>query len=239
MSFKEFLEEAKAARAWNGKLNKIDELLQWMYSNDILNKGEKSQKDTLFNQYYRYYNDGDMPRNLSDEFGNRLSKWDGKEKVEIALELKLEEFIKKILSKYLGKIDRGLVNIDTQLSKLNTVIDVTNRQDVHGLVKYWVKDINDANTVDQVKNLEVKYDKLDKLTKDACNQYKWENSYDNPYNTVMTVRSNEMKDVKIWSPEMESLWKEIQRDMFEISALLKNLKTSLEKMKQIRLFDKE
>lgn len=239
MSFKEFLEEAKGGRAWSGKLNKIDELLQWMYSNDILNKGEKSQKDTLFNQYYRYYNDGDMPRNLSDEFGNRLSKWDGKEKVEIALELKLEEFIKKILSKYLGKIDRGLVNIDTQLSKLNTVIDVTNRQDVHGLVKYWVKDINDANTVDQVKNLEVKYDKLDKLTKDACNQYKWENSYDNPYNNVMTVRSNKMKDVKIWSPEMESLWKEIQRDMFEISALLKNLKTSLEKMKQIRLFDKE
>lgn len=239
MSFKEFLEEAKGGRAWSGKLNKIDELLQWMYSNDILNKGEKSQKDTLFNQYYRYYNDGDMPRNLSDEFGNRLSKWDGKEKVEIALELKLEEFIKKILSKYLGKIDRGLVNIDTQLSKLNTVIDVTNRQDVHGLVKYWVKDINDANTVDQVKNLEVKYDKLDNLTKDACNQYKWENSYDNPYNNVMTVRSNKMKDVKIWSPEMESLWKEIQRDMFEISALLKNLKTSLEKMKQIRLFDKE
>lgn len=107
------------------------------------------------------------------------------------------------------------------------------------MVKYWVKDINDANTVDQVKNLEVKYDKLDNLTKDACNQYKWENSYDNPYNNVMTVRSNKMKDVKIWSPEMESLWKEIQRDMFEISALLKNLKTSLEKMKQIRLFDKE
>lgn len=53
MSFKKFLEEAKAGRAWSGKLNKIDELLQWMYSNDILNKGEKAQKDALFHQYYR------------------------------------------------------------------------------------------------------------------------------------------------------------------------------------------
>lgn len=53
MSFKKFLEEAKAGRAWNGRLNKIDELLQWMYSNDILNKGEKAQKDALFHQYYR------------------------------------------------------------------------------------------------------------------------------------------------------------------------------------------
>ena len=239
MSFKKFLEEAKAGRAWNGRLNKIDELLQWMYSNDILNKGEKAQKDALFHQYYRYYNDGDMPRNLSNEFGNRLSKWSGKEKIEVALEMKLEEFIKKILSKYLGKIDRGLVNIDTQIGKLNTVIDVTDMKDIHGLVKYWVKDVNDPDVKAQITGLESKYDALDALTKEACNAYPWEKSYDNPQNTVMTHRREAMQKVKIWTTKMESGWKEIQRNMFDISELLKNLKSSLEKMKQIRLFDKE
>ena len=52
MKFREFLEESKPGRAWNGRLEKIDELLKWMYSTDILNKG----LDTIFSKlkWYTY-----------------------------------------------------------------------------------------------------------------------------------------------------------------------------------------
>ena len=54
-TLKQFLSEAKTGRANRGRLENIDKLLSWMYTKDILNKGEKSKKDTLFYQYYRFY----------------------------------------------------------------------------------------------------------------------------------------------------------------------------------------
>ena len=60
-NFREMFLEAEPLRAWNNKLKSIDDLMSWMYDKDILNKGEKSDKDRIFRQYYRYYNDGDFP----------------------------------------------------------------------------------------------------------------------------------------------------------------------------------
>lgn len=238
MNFKEFLIETKPGRAWNGRLEKIDELLRWMYDKDILTKGEKSKKDMLFNQYYRYYNDGDMPRNLSNEHGP-IRKWHDDDVIANALETKLEDFIKGILSKYTGKIDKGMFHIDTQLDKVNTLISVVDRNDIHGLTKYWIKNTKDDKIISLTKELEKKYDELNNLTKVANSSYEWKNSYDNPQNTMMVHRKEKMKEVKIWSSDMETRWKDIQRGMFDVSELLSNIKTSLEKMKKIKMFDKE
>lgn len=239
MKFKEYLEESKPGRAWNGRLEKIDELLKWMYSTDVLNKGEKAKKDVLFNQYYRYYNDGDMPKGLKTPEGARVSKWHGDDIAAAALEYKLEEFIKKVLTKYLGSVDRGLFSIDSQLSKIDTVISVVDREDIHSLVKYWVKDVKDSEIIDVVKELESKYDILDIESKEAANKHPWEKSYDNPAGHTMKSRSEDMKKAKIWTPSMDAKWKEIQRGMFDISEMLNNVKQSLEKMKKLKLFDKE
>lgn len=239
MKFKEFLEESKPGRAWNGRLEKIDELLKWMYSTDVLNKGEKDKKDVLFNQYYRYYNDGDMPKGLKTPEGYNLSKYHGDDLIAAALEYKLEEFIKKILTKYLGSIDRGLFSIDSQLEKINTTIGVVDREDVHSLVKYWHKNVNDSEIIAIIKELESKYDILDKESKEAADKHPWEKSYDNPSNHVMTSRKETMVKAKIWTPSMDSKWKEIQKGMFDISELLNNVKQSLAKMKKLRLFEKE
>lgn len=239
MKFKEYLEESKPGRAWNGRLEKIDELLKWMYSTDVLNKGEKAKKDVLFNQYYRYYNDGDMPKGLKTPEGYSLSKYHGDDLVAAALEYKLEEFIKKILSKYLGTIDRGMFNIDLELSKINTLISVVDRGAIHGLAKYWIKDVKDSEIITIVKELESKYDVLDKESKEAANKHPWEKSYDNPGGHSLSFRKETMVQAKIWTPSMQTQWKEIQRGMIDISELLNNVKQSLEKMKKLRLFDKE
>ena len=90
-------EASHAGRAWSGKIKNIDNLLSWMYDKGILNKTEQAEKDRTFRQYYRYYNDGDIPQGM---------RFDSEEKIELAIEQKVEEFIKKILAKYTGKYDR-------------------------------------------------------------------------------------------------------------------------------------
>lgn len=86
----------KIGRAWNGNLKNIDKLLWWMYEVDILNKTEKAEKDRVFRSYYRYYNDGDIPRGYLGESDDTI---------QIQLEFKIERYIKKILKKYKNKIN--------------------------------------------------------------------------------------------------------------------------------------
>lgn len=234
MSFKEYLNEAKAMRAWGGKLKQVDKLLSWMYDKDILNKGEKSKKDSLFNQYYRYYNDGDFPRGLKDEQGYVLSKYSHAETIQKSLEAKIEDFIKKVLAKYMDKIDRKDFRIDQGLADITTVIDVASRFDVHALTKYWHKNVKDADTLAMIKDLETKYDQLQTITKTANDSHKWEKEFGNPQNTTMVFRKDKMKEAGIWSSEMETMWKSIQADMIKITTKLKNIKSALEELKTLK-----
>lgn len=234
MSFKEYLSEAKAMRAWGGKLKQVDKLLSWMYDKDILNKGEKNKKDSLFNQYYRYYNDGDFPRGLKDEQGYVLSKYSHAETIQTALEAKIEDFIKKVLAKYMDKIDRKDFRIDQGLADIETVIDVSARFDVHSLTKYWHKNVKDADTLAMIKELETKYDQLEAITKTANDAHKWENKYDNPQNTMMGSRKTVMTTAGIWTSEMETMWKVIQTEMIKITTKLKNIKSALEELKTLK-----
>jgi hypothetical protein len=127
--------EVKTRRAWNGGIKNIDELMAWMYDKDILNKTEKARKDSIFRQYYRYYNDGDTPRGVLRKYG--ISSWSSD--LEMYLEMYLEEFIKAMLKKYCGKIDRKAFYTDRKLSQLHTIKNVADREDSHSLIYFCEK----------------------------------------------------------------------------------------------------
>ena len=93
-TFESFLNEASySGRAWSGKLSNIDNLLSWMYDKGILNKSEQGEKDRKFREYYRWYNDGDRPSGLTGSDAD----------IESYLERSIDDFIKKVLTKYAGK----------------------------------------------------------------------------------------------------------------------------------------
>jgi hypothetical protein len=108
-TFESFLNEAShIGRAWSGKLSNIDDLLSWMYDKGILNKSDKDLKDRKFREYYRYYNDGDIPSGLQGMNDTE---------VESYLERSVEDFIKSMLSKYAGKYDRKTFQFDKLLGQ--------------------------------------------------------------------------------------------------------------------------
>jgi len=139
----EQIDEAKAGRAWEGKIKNIDNLLSWMYDKGIMGKGDMGAKDSLFRQYYRYYNDGDFPGSLKSRGFNSYMP---SEKIEAALEELIEDYIKKILSKYSGKFTRSDFHYDMLLKDLNLLKDLLKREDVYSLINYWTKEIDVKDT---------------------------------------------------------------------------------------------
>lgn len=215
-------EASHPARAWSGKIKKIDQLLMWMYEKDILTKGEKAEKDKIFHAYYRYYNDGDQPRALQNK---GISKHDP-ERTEAELEKYLEVFIKKVLAKYLPKIDRAEFRADTTIKALSTVITQAEDHDVHGLLTYWLKKVklgDDEKIKECIDSLQKCYDELVK----AANEAAPESS-----NTTMKYRRTKMKEAGKWNSSLEKMWNDCQHDMDDISSFLKNLKRSVERLKE-------
>lgn len=225
------LNEAKVQRAWSGKLKQVDALLSWMYEKDILNKGEKAKKDSLFRKYYRFYNDGDMPRGMQMK---------PKDQVALMLEEEIEEFIKKIISKYTSKIDRKGYRLDKQQSELKTVLSVIQNEDVHSLTKYWKTDVKDQNVLDMIDSLESDYDSMRSELNDFIDTFDFEKdyglkSYEAPSKT-RTVKAtfDDLKRLKIKVPaSIESAWKDIKVQMLDIEELVKNIISSIEKLQKI------
>ena len=163
-----FLNEAsKPGRAWSGKISRIDDLLAWMYDKGILTKGEQAEKDKIFRQYHRYYNDGDLPGAMRKQGHSLIQK--GKyhkgmdQDGEAALEKYLETFIKKILGKYMSKIDRSEFRIDKAIGDLTIAQDAA-KGGWGTDINYWV---SKANIKDEGGQLATLIDKM-KNTKDAA-----------------------------------------------------------------------
>lgn len=118
-------EEVEFRRAWNGKLPNIDRYISWLSSKGFLTKSETQRKDVLYRQYYRWYNDGDLPSSLRSK---GFSKPDMPSKYrtvdsmhysgEYQLELLVDEFTRKILNKYLTKYGRKAYRNDMKLGFL-------------------------------------------------------------------------------------------------------------------------
>lgn len=227
----EELNEAKVQRAWSGKLKQVDALLSWMYDKDILNKGEKAKKDSLFRKYYRFYNDGDIPRGM---------KIKPKDQVALMLEEEIEEFIKTILSKYTSKIDRKDFCLDKQLSELKTVLSVIQNDEVHSLTKYWKKDVKDQTVLGMIDTLESEYDSFRSELNDFLDTFDFEKDYGlKSYAAPSKTRSvkstfEDLKRLKIKVPaSIESAWKDIKVQMSDIEELVKNIISSIEKLQKI------
>lgn len=196
MRVNEILNEAsRPRRAWNNKLSKIDKILAWMYDKDILTATDKKRKDKVFYQYYRYYNDGDMPAALKVK---GFSKWSGDEYVEKELEKYLETFIKEMLSKYLPRVNRSAFRLDTLISELQTIRSVASRNDVYSLLTYWLKKVKIKDEEGILKglvgDLQAAYDEFVEVANIIDPSSK---------NYGAAYRREEMMKAKTWTQEAE------------------------------------
>lgn len=118
----------KLQRAWTGRLDNVSDLLSWMYDEDILNKSEKAEKDRIFRAYYRYHNDGDIPRGF---------KYASFNATEEHLETKVNEFISKILTKKHGKYDRRAFRKQRTNENLEHLARQASELECHSLFTYF------------------------------------------------------------------------------------------------------
>lgn len=224
MKIHEILNEASTpGRGWSGKIKKIDSILSWMYDQNILTATEKKKKDSVFRQYYRYYNDGDFPTALKVK---GISKWSGEKVVETALEKYLETFIKEMLAKYLPKVNRREFRLDTVIKELSVVRDVADREDAHGLLGYWLKKtkINDEEgilaefTEELKKSYEVLKKALDEVDPDRSNN-------------VISYRKREMQEDGTWNSELDKLYNDMASDVKLIKMYIVKLINATQKLK--------
>ena len=245
-TFKQFLTEAKARNAWNGKLKHIDNLLAWMYDKDILTKTEKDEKDKVFRSYYRYYNDGDFPRALSSK---GLSKYSPDDKIENALEEYLNNFIKKILSKYAGKYSKKEFRYDQLNSQLDIALkscDINDKYFSATSLLYWVNYIpnKDEELVNLIHNLDIEFNKLKANMKDIESKasdnikQKEEHYYDGSFsNRVLGVAIEEFKKHDLWNNSLENQTKKIKSIAVDIENKLRNIQTAAKKAYNLGVID--
>ncbi len=146
------LNVTKVRRAWNGRIARVDSLMAWMYSMDILNKSEKELKDRLFHKYYRFYNDGDRPR------GKKYSGLYNNKDIELVLEQEITDFMVKILSKYDGKYNRRDFLVDKAKIAKNNSLEGANLDD------YYARRYAEAYNLPEVVGL---LDQIALLNKEA------------------------------------------------------------------------
>jgi len=234
-------EASHAGRAWSGKIENIDNLLSWMYDRNILNKGEQAEKDRIFREYYRYYNDGDIPRGL------RGMK---DEAIELSIEKSVEEFIKKILAKYTGKYDRRDFRVDTLLADLKTLENIVaghasedgvrGEPDPYGLINYWGKKINTGNSdfEKMLGELRPLYDEARKAADDIVDKeikdgiFKDEKSYNIPSSsTTLSYVRQRLQDAKVWTPDAEKKYMAMKDEMTKMHEILTNVIEATERLK--------
>lgn len=234
------VEAVKPRRGWNGRIKNIDKLLAWMYDNNIMNKGEKAKKDTLFHSYYRYYNDGDFPRVLSP-LG--YSRWTPEEKIETALEELLEAFIKKILAKYAGKYSRRDFHYDQYMEQLNDVIrsiDNSKGTGAHN-INYWMGKL--ANPDEELVKLNNELQSLDKqftteVEKVAAIPEVKDYLDKKNVSRLSSYTNDYIKDVlgKYWTPELESNFKKMSDIGYKMKNKLLKVKEAATKLKNEGVF---
>lgn len=235
-------EASHAGRAWKGDLKNIDNLLSWMYDKGIINKTEQAEKDRVFREYYRYYNDGDMPSGMSGY---------SDDKIELYLEEKVEGFIKKVLAKYTGKYDRRDFRLDTLLGDLNTLRNITAghyiasndshwEPDPYGLLNYWGKSVKTGNSdfEDLLAKLRPLYDDIDKAANEVLAKevkdgvYVDKKSYEMP-NSGHTIshRRKLMQQDNVWTPDLEKKYTAMKDHMMDMAKILDTVIEATQKLK--------
>lgn len=227
---------AKPGRAWNNKLDKINDLFSWMYNKDILSPREKQTKDSLFGSYYRYYNDGEFPSRLRKY---DLHKYSNPKQIEEALEKEVEEFIIKILSKYAGTYDRSEFHYDMLVKKLNDAIEELNPQSfgTHS-IKYFVNKIPRLD--EEINSYLEQLQTLSQSFNEDINKIKSQVNDDNNklYLSDSSGESNRistLKELGLLTPEIESKYKEMAQIVIKIRTKLRNVLTAAEEARSLKL----
>lgn len=240
MKFIRVLKATKPQRAWSGKLDKIDNLLQWMYNKDILSPREKQIKDSLFHDYYRYYNDGDFPARLR-KYG--LGKYSNEKEIEEILEREVENFIKKILSKYAGKYDRSEFHYDTLISSIKHVLDISRFEDKDSYfdsssLDYFIREIPGLD--DEIRDC-AKQVKIigKKLMQDIDSEVELHKN-DLPeaadlHNTALGYSIPKMKELGLWTSQLDEQYKEMAKLIIQIRTKLKNVMIAAEEARSLKL----
>ena len=210
-----FLSEAStASRAWSGKIKHIDSLLSWMYEKNILTKTEKAEKDRIFRQYYRYYNDGDLPDAMRKQ-GHSLNRTRNMTDTgEADLEKYLEAFIKKILSKYMPKIDRTAFRLEKSIKELSSLKGMIETGDsIDHVLSYWAKDVKITNEDESSKfaSLVDQAQQMLNILKEATG------------NKNLIISRDEMKKSGEWTKDMERYYIELTSLMGKIGNFVGNL----------------
>jgi hypothetical protein len=92
------LRETKYLRGWNGNLKRINERLTELADTNKMTKTETDKFNTLIYRYYRFFNDGDIPRGRGFRYESyALSR---NEQIGVALELKVTKLFKELITKY-------------------------------------------------------------------------------------------------------------------------------------------
>lgn len=216
-------EESKARRAWEGKLKKIDALMGWMYEKDILTPNEKKDKDRIFYQYYRYYNDGDLP-SIVKRRGVGIRS--GKNVIERELEDALDSFIKKILSKYLPTINRTEFRLDNLLKQLSMVKRSADEEDSYGLLNYWLKSVKIKDDEGALFGIVEELKKAHEAMKDSLGKADSKKG-----SMVMSYARKQMKNENTWTPELEAEYKELADSCKKVSEFIDNIITGTRKLK--------
>jgi hypothetical protein len=234
-------EASHAGRAWSGKIKNIDNLMSWMYDKGIINKGEQAEKDRVFREYYRYYNDGDTPRGLQGMSDKGIEDY---------IEKKVEEFIKKVLAKYTGKYDRKDFRIDTLLGDLSTLQNIVGgykqsngsvgEPDAYGLLNYWGKNIKTGNSEFEklLGELRPVYDTAKKAANDIVTKetkdgiYKDVSAYNIPSNnTGLGYQRQRLEDAKVWTADAEKKYQKMKDIMTKMSTILGNVIEATQRLK--------
>lgn len=220
-AYQEINEDVKPRRGWN-HMKKIDELLAWMYTKNILTKGEKAKKDSIFRQYYRYYNDGDFPRALS---AKGISKWNGKEVVERHLEMMLDDFIKPVLAKYLPSVDRTEFRLAKALEAVQMLKSACASNDAHGIVGYYAKkikgDTDERETmlglVDDLKAVLVQFEANAKAADATNSRY------------VISYARSKMQEAGTWTPALEDEFQQMVKIIKKIEIAVADIEAAIVK----------
>ncbi len=233
-----------AGRAWEGKLENLDNLFSWMYKHGILSSYDKQRKDDIFRKYYRFYNDGDTPEGIERESG---------EKIEDALERTLDDFMKEILANYAGKYDRRKFRFDQLLSELYSLQrnikfvapegqDDMGRgekfsYDVHSFL-YFYKKLGKVNP--EFDKLVANLEKLFKKFSDTANKQIEAKLKENPdlggwgglsTSKIFGVKKQDMEKADIWTAANQKDYDAIVSNMNKLYDILGNVIEATNKAK--------
>lgn len=216
-----YLTEVKPGRAWSGKISRIDTLLGWMYDKGILTTVEKEEKDKIFRQYYRYYNDGDFPRLVSRK---DVRSQASKSEIESALEEVLEDFIKSILKKYSGKFDKSEFAYDKFIGEMEELLRVFNGNDLSSM-RYF------GNKIPVPDNEFLKLYKVLMNLKDEADEYmapvidkNWPvKNWDSPHSKIYSFKKEALQKAGLWDKNLIILDSEIQKTIVNMRSIISNV----------------